>query len=52
MKNLLFGSAGVILENIDVLEPGVGVIVKFSSGVPHSVDVGVRVRHNSISIFP
>ena len=39
VKNLLFGSAGVILENKDVLEPGVGVIVKISSGVPHSVDV-------------
>ena len=52
MKNLLFGSAGIILENKDVLEPGVGVIVKFSSGVPHSVDVWVRVYHNSISIFP
>ena len=52
MKNLLFGPAGVILENKDVLEPGVGVIVKFSSGVPHSVNVGISERRNSISIFP
>ena len=52
MKILLFGSVGVVLENKDVLEPGVGVIVKLSSGVPHSVNEGVSVRHNSVSIFP
>ena len=52
MKNLLFGPVVGILEDKDVLEPGVGVIVKFSSCVPHSVNVVVRVYYNSLYIFP